>query len=608
MPDPLQAGGNADRLAAARAAIADQAATFDRFVRAAVRCGDDAEAVALAQAACHWSTRRHPGRLADVALERLLHDTGRRLVPGRPGDHRPAATADEVRRVLHVATEIYATGGHTRVIERWIERDHRRSTLLLLGHDAPLPESTAAAARRSGTAVVRTPAETPPLERAAHLRALAALHDLVVLHVHPDDVVPALAFADPVGRPPVLLFNHAGHQLWTGVAAVDVVASLWAPDERACVVRRGVPSERSLPLPLPAAARRLPERDAARAQLGLAPDALVLLSVGTGYKVAGTLEPTFSGLARALVDADPRIHLLSAGPAPEHGLLPVHDRIRPLGIVADLAPLLAAADLLLDTWPISGATALLDAAAVGLPAISLGDPSPDADAGVRVPHGMLEGAVHVVGSVPELVAHVRAAGDRDPTVRDAERIALAAAVARHHGDANWSAALEELVAAAVAHRGAAGVPAALPAREPTPSEAVMQLVLGAIDYRPEHAYLQAVPALPAGRRPADAAELQARVAALDRPAPANARVVAAPPLRADAIGRMLDDARRHVRAGRASGLVVVAAPDDLQTAVELLTAQVGEDDDLDVELVAAEGLERIARPGDVVLARDALVA
>jgi hypothetical protein len=71
---------------------------------------------------------------------------------------------------------------------------------------------------------------------------------------------------------------------------------------------------------------------------------------------------------------------------------------------------------------------------------------------------------------------------------------------------------------------------------------------------------------------------------------------------------MLDDARRHVRAGRASGLVVVAAPADVQAAVGLLTAQVGEDDELDVELVAAEGLERIARPGDVVLAREALTA
>lgn len=608
MPDPLQAGANAGRLAAARVAIAEQAATLDRFVRAAVRCDDDDEAVALAQAACHWSARRHPGRLADVALERLLHDIGRRRVPGRPDDHRPAAGADDVHRVLHVATEVYATGGHTRVIERWIERDHRRSTLLLLGHDAPLPASTAAAARRAGTAVVRTPAETPPLERAAHLRALAGLHDLVVLHVHPDDVVPALAFADPVGRPPVLLFNHAGHQLWTGVGAVDVVASLWAPDERACVARRGVDAERSLPLPLPAAARRLPDRDAARAALGLAPDALVLLSVGTGYKVAPTLEPSFAGIARTLVEADPRIHLLSAGPAPGDRLLPDHERIRPLGIVADLAPLLAAADLLLDTWPISGATALLDAAAAGLPAISLGDPSPDADAGVRVPHGMLEGAVHVVGSVPELVAHVRATGDRDPAERRAARSALADAVARRHGDAGWSAALEELVTAAVAHRGAARVPEALATDEGTPSEAVMQLVLGAIDYRPEHAYLQAVPALPVARRPADATELQARVAALDRAAPAGARVVAAPPLQADAIGRMLDDARRHVRAGRASGLVVVAAPDDVQAAVGLLTAQVGEDDELDVELVAAEGLERIARPGDVVLAREALTA
>ncbi|MCK9250951.1 MAG: hypothetical protein M0P31_18470 [Solirubrobacteraceae bacterium] len=615
MDHPLHRHGNRERLDAARARIAGHGRTFDAFRAAALAAADDDVAVALAEAAYHWSYQRHPGRLVDPALEGLLHDVGRRRVPGRPGASH-ATDADAVRRVLHVATETYATGGHTRVLERWIANDAARtSTLLLLGQRTPLPPRTAAIARDAGAAIVRPPADATPLERARDLRALAALHDLVVLHTHPDDVVPALALADPVGRPPVLLFNHAGHLPWPGVGAVDAVASLWDPDVDACVTRRGLPRERSTPLPLPATARALPDRDVARRSLGIAPEAPVLVSIGSAFKVAPTLEPSFASIVRTLVERIPDLVHVAVGPGPAEaaaGLVPEHPRVRALGTLDDIGPVLAAADLMLDTWPISGATALLDGAAAGLTTVSLGDPSPDAEGSVRVPDGMLGGAVVVEGTVDALVDRtVALLGDPDERAR--RGAALRRYVADVHGPDGWLAAMERAVGVAVAHRGAARPPAASAADDRVrDGEAVMQLVHDDVAFTPYHAYLAAVPALPAADRPANEAELRARVDAIlaagATPGAPDAgatspprRAVAAPRIDAASIAGLLDTVRGHVARGDVGTCVVVVPPDDVDRAIALLEAGLAAGSDVDVELVAATDVGSVAREGDLVL-------
>jgi glycosyltransferase involved in cell wall biosynthesis len=596
-PSPVRSAANRAALERGRAEIAEHARVFAAYESAALRADNDLEAAALAQMAFGWANRKHPGFMVSARLEGLLNELGRRHVPGAVS----ARGDGPVRRVLHVSTQVYDTGGHTRIIERWIERDAtRRSTLLLSRQEEPLPAALARALDARQAAAV-APVVGDLFERARHLRALAIDHDLVVLHVSPFEVVPALAFADPEGRPPTVLLNHASHHLWAGVAASDVVASVWDPDATDATARRGVDAERSLVLELPSTPRVLPDHEEARAALELG-DRPVLLTVGAPYKLAPVLEPTFGELAQQLLDALPDAVLLVAGPEPRDGVVPVHERAFALGPVADLAPLLAAADLLLDTWPASGATTVRDAAAAGLPVVSLGDGDP-ADAMVRPPAGLLGGGVVHARDVDDLVARARALL-ADPAERRAIGERAAAHVAAVNGERGWLEAMERVVAAAVRCRGRATVPPQLAAEPPTDAEAVLQLLYAGdhAAFTPFEAYLHHAAELPPERRPSDAVELQARVEAiLAAPSATARRAVAAPAIEADAIGRLLAEVRRGVAAGEIASCVVVVAPDAVAEAVPLLEQALAQGADVELELVAGSGVDDVAGPADVVL-------
>jgi hypothetical protein len=137
------------------------------------------------------------------------------------------------------------------------------------------------------------------------------------------------------------------------------------------------------------------------------------------------------------------------------------------------------------------------------------------------------------------------------------------------------------------------------------SEAILQLLSDADQafFTPYHAYAWSAADLPPQARPADEADLRARVdAILAAPAATPPRAVAAPILTASAIADLLADVRRRVAAAEISSCVVVVAPDDLDVAVALLEDALAAGDDVDLELVAGHDVRAVAGPRDVVLA------
>jgi glycosyltransferase involved in cell wall biosynthesis len=613
----------ADRLALARArgAIGEQRAGFELLAGAATRAADPLEAAALARMAFTYGMFNHPGMLASAPLERLLQTLGRTHVPGTPaapgggcsdeagsreGAPSPAADAAATaastgspERVLHVATVVYETGGHGRVLERWLERDRARTpTVLLLKDDEPVPASLTSAVATADGAFAE-PLRGDLFAQARALRVLASAHDLVVLHVSNHEVVVPLALADPVGRPPTIVCNHASHQLWAGVGCADVVASLNAFDAETSVVRRGVAPQRSLLLPPPATPRPRPPRAEARRLLGLDPTAPVVLTIASPYKLRAVLAPTYADLVSAVLDAVPDATLLLVGPRPEDGVVPAGERVRALGPVADIGPHLAAADLLLDSWPVTGGTTALDAGAAGLPVLALGDPAP---AMVGAPPDLLGGAVARGTAVADL-AQRAAALLADPDAR-AALAARARAVVETRHDAGWTDALEALVAAARAHAGAAAPPRELPGDATSDWEAVIHLVRTGHEQACslEQAYAWNAPALPPARRPRSGAEVAERIAELRAAAPSRRRAVAAPAVEAEAIADAIAQARRLAAAGEIGGCAIVVAPERIEEAVAHIEAALAHGEELDVELLAGEDAVAAAALGDVILA------
>lgn len=584
----------ADRraLAQARGAIGEHRAAFELLAGGALRAADPLEAAALARMAYTYGMFNHPGVLASAPLERLLHELGREHVPGGAP---PPPAAGRRERVLHVATVVYETGGHGRVLERWLERDAERTpTVLLLKEDEPVPASLTRSVDAAGGAFAEPLGGGTLFERARALRALAAAHDLVVLHVSNHEVVVPLAFADPSGRPPTILCNHASHQLWTGAGCADVVANLNEFDQAETAARRGVEPERSLVLRAPTAPRVLPSRAEARAQLGLDPDAPVVLTIASPYKLRALLSPAYRDLAQAVLDAVSDVTLLLVGPGPgDREVAPGDPRVRALGPLPDIAPQLAAADLLLDSWPVTGGTTALDAGAAGLPILALGDPPPGM---VGAPLDLLGGAIARGRDVAGVGAQA-AALLADPAARARLAARAAAVVAERHAD-GWAAQMEAVVAAARTHAGAAAPPCPEVAGQPSgrtaseaPSdwEAVIHLARDGHEQPCSlaQAYLWNAPELPPHRRPRTGAELDERFAEMRAGAPSPPRLRAEPPIEPAAIAALLDDVRTRVRAGEIAGVAIVVPRRRLDEAVTHVEAALAQGEDVDVELVAA---------------------
>jgi hypothetical protein len=598
-PSLLDEAANRARLGDAERRIAGNRLVFDSLVRHALAlhaAGDATGAIRAAAGAARFTYGLHAGVFASEPLEAMLLDLGRRFVPGDGSAGAPRAGGRE--RVLHVITETYAVGGHTRLAGRWIELDRERTHSV---HITAAPEDPPAwlaeAAQNSGGTVRSCRRSDDVLARAAMLRSAAGGADLVVLHIHPFDPVPLLAFADPRGRPPVILLNHADHVFWLGLGVADLVADIRGPGAELTRARRGVAPERSRVLGIPVSPTPPDiDRAQARAQLGLDPSRPVLCTVASAYKFEPVITPSFQELAVGAVAGDPEALLLAVGPSMDARWTATSQatggRVIAVGTQPQTATLLAAADVYLDSWPCASGTSMLDAALAGLPLVAL---VPDLDA---------QGLLATAGPALDEVI-VRARGPQEHAVAvaallaDPERRRRLGKTARErvidlHAGASWLATLEEVVAAARAI-GPAPAPAPAPEARPLAWEAMIEALheAGGLGMTPQAALL------------AEGVDPHAWMAAI-----ATATATASTPRRAVAfvgvdpatVGAVVDGFRELRRAERVSACVVVVDPVDLDTGLALLEGALAAGEDVDIDVVPAPALDDLLREDDICVA------
>lgn len=311
--------------------------------------------------------------LCAAPLEALLLRLGERM----KADHAPPQrTGQSPQRWLHVLSVSTAVGGHTALARRWIERNPMRqqhAVVLTAQPAADVAPALAAAVRTSGGVVTSIAGVRGLLARAAALRTMAWHHaDVVVLHVHPWDVLPVLAFALP-GGPPVLLMNHADHAFWVGCAVADQVIDFRDSGAALTSRFRAPRAAGHLPVPLDDVPAAPHERALACAVAPAVTDRrLVLLTVGRASKYREHARLDFARAARGILSDRPQCVLVGVGPAPadprwRHLASATGDRACALGERTDLAVWHAACDLYLEGFPVGSYTALLEGAQAARP-------------------------------------------------------------------------------------------------------------------------------------------------------------------------------------------------------------------------------------------------
>jgi hypothetical protein len=406
-------------------------------------------ALAWAQVCATSAWHRHAGFYASPRLEAALFRLSEEVTLSEPS-FRWSLPRGSRRHWLHILTAASDRGGHTPLAETFIRRQSVEGdthSLLLVdqGHH-PIPRPLEAAVQASNGGVVTLPPSMTLLERAATVRAVAIRWaDVVVLHTHPNDPTGCVAFSQ-AGGPPVLVYNHADHVFWLGSGIADLVLDLRVAGQELTRTRRPGAETRILPIPLrsrpPSGLRPVDAKHA----LGIPASTRLLLSVANSSKFTPCGDRDFPFiLARALAPLD-NVLLMVIGPSAHEPRWSAarewsQGKVIALGVKRDLEPYFAAADLFVESFPISSFTACLDAVLRGIPLLRA--PAPP------VPFLSLDfydGMNDTPSTVQEYVStlHTWLRDDADLASRgDTQR----AAVARRHVGAAWEERRVEVIRA-----------------------------------------------------------------------------------------------------------------------------------------------------------------
>lgn len=362
-----------------RARVADHWAELEGLIRPIAPLIDRkryVEAALAAQIAANHAVLWHAGVFAHPELERLLRRLGEAALPLMT----PARKPPDVSRgmaVLHVATELGAIGGHTRMVARWARHDSGNvHSLALIRQNTPIPDRVRDAIKATGGGVHQLNlAWGGLLDWARALQALMTKADLVVLHVHSMDVIPMLALAGMKNRPRTVLLNHADHLFWLGVDFIDQVIHTRRSGLRLSIDRRGIAAERNILLPLclePQTRRRT--RAEAKRQLGLPPDSVVLLTIARALKFRPIGGVSFADRLVPVLQANPNARLIAVGPGGEVDWSAAEakapGRIQAVRQTAETEIYLEAADIYIDSCPFASITSLFEAGLNGLPLVT----------------------------------------------------------------------------------------------------------------------------------------------------------------------------------------------------------------------------------------------
>lgn len=367
----------------AQVLIAQANVAFDaglQRARAALRAGSLLTGAVWAQISADLAFHKHPGFFCSPELEALLLEIAANLDDKGicvPSGFTPNASRSKPR-MLHVVTNAFDTGGHTRLIERLAINSGRsyEHSLVTTAQRGPLPERLRRVfcAESCNWLDLSIPG-SDLLSRSLQLRNISReVADVVFVHCHPFDVVPTLAFGIS-GGPPVVIVNHSDHLFWVGASVADAVADIRLIGQKLTLSRRQIKVSGILPIPLADREPAVLDRSAARRRLGIAEDAVVLLTIASPYKFTPLGGYDFIGTVTRILLRHEKAVLLVCGPNNAGRWKEASEssggRIRAFGVQSDLSDFHATADIYLDPFPYASLTSMLEMTLHAVPVIGL---------------------------------------------------------------------------------------------------------------------------------------------------------------------------------------------------------------------------------------------
>jgi hypothetical protein len=333
--------------------------------RAFIKAGRTAEALIILTDVARFAWFNYTGYHASAKLESSLLQISKQVVPYNP---RYLKESTGIQKVLHVTTFIYETGGHTPLMLKWIQRDsvlREHDVFITLQPSVQMPVKQFEKHNFNKERVIFWRDKNESFtDIATLLQQKSQEYDLVVLHTHPDDIIPVLAFANYKSTP-VYLLNHADHSFWLGASVLDGLVQIREINYDVDAIRRGIPKEKQfyLPIPVDDIPVQTSDRNKIAAKLGIENFETILLSTSSENKFVFFKDYNYFESIIPVLEQNPQAVLLLVGVRPESwmGKKYQHSQIKFLGIrmPSELAEIESITDIYVENLPYSSFTALL---------------------------------------------------------------------------------------------------------------------------------------------------------------------------------------------------------------------------------------------------------
>jgi hypothetical protein len=168
--------------------------------------------------AANFAFHNFTGILTDFELESFLYQISKNANL----NIKENANGYNDNIVLHYVTELYKTGGHTRVIKNWITHDLKKAYLYISTNSSVIPDFM----KELDCSVYQEVSDTYIERTEGFINYVNQINPgLIIIHNHPDDLIPTLA-RPYITDVPFLFFNHSDFSFSLGAAFSDLGISL----------------------------------------------------------------------------------------------------------------------------------------------------------------------------------------------------------------------------------------------------------------------------------------------------------------------------------------------------------------------------------------------
>lgn len=318
-----------------------------------IKCYEDA--ANYAKNLCRYAWLNFTGYYSIWKIEHYLNIVGNKI-PKLESYNTP-----KNNKVLHICSEIYETGGHTKLVFNWIKNDPEKEHFIAITRPRKNEERVAEIYQFDFDKVKLLEGKTT-CALAYQLKKYANEYQYIVLHIHPDDVIPLLAFSDVDFKIPIIYNNHADHIFWIGNSIIDILVQIRNSVGKLDVIRRNIKDYFLLPI--------LPDYNEVNYKSSYyrkGENKINILSTGSQYKYKPTDNHDFFSSIYKIAQRHENVEINIAGVNPDYEFAQKcsHPNINFLGNIENLQDYEANCDIYVEGFPIASFTALLQPAIKG---------------------------------------------------------------------------------------------------------------------------------------------------------------------------------------------------------------------------------------------------